>query len=103
LKWSARFQALKPEPSGGRPWEERHPARGIPRAQPRDVRSAGCDTSVFDVSFGMFSVKTVFCPIAEELSIASSLLVLSSLLSSDGSIFFDELVSLSVGLTFDCH
>ena len=58
---------------------------------------------VFDVSFGMFSVKTVFCPIAEELSIASSLLVLSLLLSSDGSTFFDEPVSLSVGLTFDCH
>jgi hypothetical protein len=32
---------LKPEPSGGR---KRHPARGTPRAQPRDVRSAGRDT-----------------------------------------------------------
>ena len=34
---------LKPEPSGGRPGK-RHPARGTPRAQPRDVRSAGRDT-----------------------------------------------------------
>ena len=36
---------LKPEPSGGWPWEaafgQRHPRR---RAQPRDVRSAGRDT-----------------------------------------------------------
>ena len=37
-------RSQKPEPSGGRPWEKRHQARGTPRAQPRDVRSAGRDT-----------------------------------------------------------
>ena len=43
--WSGAlaFTSQPPEPSGGRPWEaafgQRHP-----RAQPRDVRSAGRDT-----------------------------------------------------------
>ena len=48
LKWSARFHvSLKPEPVGrgrGRPWEAASGQRGTPRAQTRDVRSAGRDT-----------------------------------------------------------
>ena len=44
LEWSARFHALnRPSRRAAGPGK-RHSARGTPRAQPRDVRSAGRDT-----------------------------------------------------------
>ena len=49
LKWSARFHALnRPSRRAAGPGK-RHSARGTPRAQPRDVRSAGRDLSLIHI------------------------------------------------------